>query len=97
MSTNLSDKYILKEDNYNINLYEIVDVRVKEDGEFTGEIVKKEKLVGHFSTSGMGRKQIYNRMINSEISNLEVQSLESILKVVEDTSKQILDWFEENK
>jgi hypothetical protein len=91
----LSDKYRLKEDRYNLHL---------EAFKAGGEPAPKGKLtadrwvlMGHYPKGSRGRKIVYNRLINLEISDLEKQTLEEILQVVETTSEQVIEWFEGQK
>lgn len=90
----LSNKYTIKEDQYNLTLYETVDVETRVKGKRTGNVEKKERCVGYYSPTAKGRVQIYNRVLNNEISDKEEQSLQEILTIVNKTSEEIYEVFD---
>lgn len=94
----LSEKYKVVEDSANISLYELVTKDVLDENKNpTGETKIVEKHLGYFSTSPLGRGQAYSRLINSEISALEVQSLQEILDTVKRCEKQVVEFWEAQK
>lgn len=91
----LSDKYVVKEDTMNITLYSLVERDVLDDKKNpTGETKIVEKLEGSFSTSSVGRSQLYSRLINCEISSLEKQTLQEILDTVKRCEEQVIEFWE---
>ena len=94
---NLSEKYTIKEDNFNITLSEIRMVENKIDGKLSGTFTEKSLPIGYYSPTAQGRVQLYQRMLNTEISNLEKQGLQDILAIVQETSDNIMTFFKEQQ
>lgn len=85
----LSDKFEITEIGREIVLKE---KKFSENRE-TKEITEKWVLIGHYSKSATGRKQAYNAVIHAGISDLEVQSLEKIIDLIETANTQIEEFF----
>lgn len=66
------------------------------DGKLTGEQVVKMKSPHYFSVSSKGRVNMYNRILNLEISKEEEQSIQKMLEVTERVSGEIIEFFKEN-
>lgn len=93
----LSNKYRIDEQPEQIVLIEKYQSQQKVDGKLTGVTIDKERTIGHFSRSIVGRNQAYNRLMNLEISNGEKQDLQTILDIVNSFQDQIEDFFGSNK
>lgn len=94
---NLSEKYTIREDNFNITLSELCMVENKVDGKLSGTFTEKPRVIGYYSPTAQGRVQLYQRMIANEISDLEKQGLQDILDVVQETSDNIMTFFKEQQ
>ena len=84
------DKYRVVEDSYNFSLEKYRESKEKPDGSMSqpGWV-----NIGYYNTSAQGRVQVYNKLINLGVSELEEQTMENILTVVGDVSDKILDWY----
>lgn len=92
----LSDKYIITEDTMQITLTERYLADEKVDGELTGNKVQREKVIGYWSNSATGRKQLYNKMLNLGISQSEKQGIQEILDIVQKMSDQVEQFWSGN-
>ena len=89
----LSNKYRVVEDNTQITLYELVERPILDDNKQpTGKTKIVDKLLGYYSNMPMGRAICYNRVINSEIS--EVETLQEILDTVKRCEEQVVKFWE---
>lgn len=93
----LNNKYRIDEQSEQIVLIEKYQSQQKVDGKLTGVMIDKERTIGHWSRANTGRNQLYQRMLNLEISNSEKQDLQTILNIVNSFQDQIEDFFGSNK
>lgn len=89
----LSNKYRIDEQSEQLVLIEMYKSPEKVNGELTGNMIDKEKVLGHWSRANVGRNQLYQRMLNLEISSSEKQDLQTILDIVNSFQSQIEDFF----
>ena len=90
----LSDKYVVKEDLFNIVIYKKISVEKKIDGKPSGMFEEKLRCLGYYSPTVKGRVQAYGRVLNTEISESESQTLQEILDITKKTEKEIYKIFE---
>jgi hypothetical protein len=87
------NNYRLREDNYNLTLEEFHQggnkLRTKEG-------VSKDRwvVIGYYPPTLNGRIQVFNRLVNLGISELEVQSFENVIETMERIESGIYDWLE---
>jgi hypothetical protein len=89
----LSNKYRIDEQSEQLVLIEMYQSPEKVDGSLTGVMIDKERTIGHWSRANVGRNQLYQRMLNLEISGSEKQDLTTILEIVNGFQQQIEDFF----
>ncbi len=89
----LSNKYRIHEDGINLVLYVTHCVDEKVDGVLTGNKVSREKVLGYYPPNPRGRAIAYAKMQSTEISEMESQSLDKIIKLTEDMMSQVEDFF----
>lgn len=89
----LSNKYRIDEQSEQLVLIEMYKSPEKVDGELTGNMIDKEKVIGFWGRANVGRNQLYQRMLNLEISSSEKQDLQIILDIVNSFQLQIEDFF----
>jgi len=82
----LSDKYKIEEDRYNLTLYQ---KRIVKEGDNAGKV--NWVSIGHWSPSLKGRSQLYQKVINLEISDTEKQELQQILDLIRKVSAEIME------
>ncbi len=92
--TKLSDNYHFEETGDQFILREKYLSDVKDsDGNLTGEQVVKMKSPHYYMNNSKGRVQMYNKILNFEISKDEEQSLERMLEITEKVSGEIMEFF----
>lgn len=89
----LSNKYRIDEQSEQLVLIEMYQAPEKVDGSLTGVMLDKEKTIGYYSRTNKGRNQLYQRMLNLEISGSDKQDLTTILEIVNGFQQQIEDFF----
>lgn len=89
----LSDKYRIHEDGINLTLYMTYSVDEKVEGVLTGNKISREKVLGYYPPNPRGRAVAYAKIQSTEISEMESQSLDKIIKLTEDMMSQVEDFF----